>query len=198
MAKVKGIPFLGFPRIDAYIVPDLQVGDGRRFKSPVARAAFRFFRDYLNGAITQWNRLVEAENANRLLGGGGDGRAFDQARIDLHFYLICWDKMHKYLEVFVTEQDEPEISTIHSQVKSLLRNGKLARDHLEHLNERFTDKTAVFHSRGMGSDGSLTFDYDDVRNKGDKVRRSVRLGKSEVERMVVVYRDIVSRLEAHP
>jgi hypothetical protein len=182
-----------FPRIDDYFYPSGSLAEGWKFKSQKARAAWILFRLYLNGTITQWNRM--AENADSSRKDMGNLQVWCRNQIDLHFYLICWDKMHKYLKVFVNEQDDSEILRIYSRIKRLLEMGKLARDHLEHLDKRIDRPTTGFHYLGIGSDGMLTLAYRDVPNKGGIIERDVALGKDEVEQVMATFKNIMDVLE---
>jgi hypothetical protein len=93
--------------IDIYYCPSSKLGLHNKFKSPVSQLALYFFEFYLNGFIAQWNRLAEGYELSRGLitadlkldreAAADYYRSQDRNRLDLHFYLICWDKLDKWL-----------------------------------------------------------------------------------------------------
>jgi hypothetical protein len=195
--------------INFHFYSSLRISVATRFKSTTARNALYLVEFYVNGLVVQWNRIADDMNlANRIQWSGeistnvDAAKAFvqlqDRFRLDIHFYLICWDKIDKHFELFDRAQSESDITSVRARIRDLLSKGALARHFLEHLDKHVPEGEVGIRSAAIGSDGRFTFTYEDVSRKGEKHERSVALGRAEVIRVLHAYIDVLERLGVDP
>ena len=196
------------PLINWYYYPSLRISVTQT-EERAFRSALLYFEVYLNGLVTQWNRLVEEREYNDELMMQKDlmkdieaGRAFsqigDRIQLDLHFYLICWDKINKYSNVLSKHTKNQRIVEICKKIASFTGKATLARHYFEHLDEA-VDKGREVYSRGWSSStgGSMVFRYSDMSKRGKKTQRKIYLGIREVESIMKAYEDILKSLGAN-
>jgi hypothetical protein len=164
--------------INLYYYPGPRIAVSGKLKSRTARVMLLHLETYLNGLITEWNRLAQSTNESfRLsiegadLGSDPDAQARNfrlknLAELDVHFYLICWDKIDKFFRAFSRAQGDAEIVAAYRGVEELLRKAALARNFLEHLDRRILIGGFRPRTRSMGGGGSFRFGYEETSNKG--------------------------------
>jgi hypothetical protein len=201
-----------FPRIGLELYPGLRANISGGLKSSAGRAALYAIEFYTTGLIIQWRRIVETmDESFRAIEKDEDEpaqisallkpiremeemRRRDLVQLDLHFFLICWDKLDKCWSVLDRGEANPAISKIYGQLKVGLHAAGRARDYLEHPDRRYEQSGWGASGHGIGSDGSLKFTYQDKSNKGKAIDRQVDLGKAQVERARDAYKSILRLL----
>jgi hypothetical protein len=198
----------GMQRVDVHFYPSLRIAVTQRFRNERARGALYHTEVFLNGLITQWNRLADMNNRLQNLIAklspsdpqvlGELSQLQDIRALDVHFYLICWDKLDKFLTVFEREQSDPAVSQLVAGARPLLKSAAQGRNFLEHL-----DKSNDGWMRGIQSmyfnsidGGQAGLAYTDVSNRGRKIPRHLDLGRREVVRMIDLYVGILRHLGA--
>jgi hypothetical protein len=193
--------------LDFYIYPDIRGNVAGRMKSLVASQALYQVEVYVNGLVTQWNRICEDVNTTFTIMAEPSSvphadavksqlRASDLGDLDTHFYLICWDKLDKFFALFGKLQDDPVVSKIVARVGPLLGKAALARHFLEHLHEQLERGNTAPRGRGLSSGGSFSFRYVDKSNKGRLIERLVTLGRAEIQQVIDAYLEILRHFGA--
>jgi hypothetical protein len=166
------------------------------------------FAWYLNGAIIQWNRLALDMNralkfwdANsrvpRHMADAFNRRNSALAYLDLHFYLICWDKMDKLIQRFLDGESDEEIVRIHGRIDVHLRNAVDARNHQEHLDRVLTEPGSYGILFGY-TNGDLVITHEAKRVGGSKYQKGILLGHREIIQVARAYEEIVRYLKSNP
>lgn len=194
--------------INWYYFPSVRLRVTRHL-GQVSRLSLYCVEFYANGLIVQWNRIIDdLRTRDQLLDEGYDlksnieaSRAFaqfgDRLSLDIHFYLVCWDKINKYLKRFVeSESDNECIKQIWNNINRLTRKASLARNLFEHLHENISETNYGRTRYSFTNYEKFLFRYIDVSNKGEKFTRDVTLGKPEVEKAMLSYEGILSCLGA--
>ena len=123
----------------------------------------------------------------------------DQIILDIHFYLICWDKVNKFFGAFAkAEEDDACINKAWNEVRSLTKKASLARHYFEHFDlmlSRGTGNVPLAESLSF-SGNHFEFGYSQLNGKGEKLERKVTLGRSEVEKVMLAYEEVLSCLGA--
>jgi hypothetical protein len=175
----------------------------------LSKSALRFIEFYTNSLIVEWNRIMEdnenhwkiMENFNvmkDIKAGRISAQWSDRLDLDIHFYLICWDKINKYFDVLQRNESGNEcIKSAWDEINNLTEKASRARDFYEHLADNLTETYSgnpLGHS--MASDGSFLFNYSDLSNKGVKFERQLTLGRQEVEKVMKAYEKVLKCLGA--
>jgi hypothetical protein len=185
-----------------------------KFRSTPSRTAYYTFRRFLEATKIQWNRIAEEHNEMMRLAplsnpqtNPGPALSFSRVSellfLDLHFYLICWDKMDKYLRRFSQLQNDMDIARILVELAPLLSDAVSARDHFEHWDKLLMPPDLGplgygFAVVGMGDSATFTVSYDERGKGGVKRLKSVALGRKELAHVIEVGERIIDHLEAAP
>lgn len=190
-----------FERIDKWFneVPSVS----NRLLSQASVFALINLESYVNGLILQWNRTMTEEEAHtRIMTSGllSSNRQLQEdmirlrttSSLDIHFYLICWDKVNKHFEKLAKSQRHPDIGIARRPVRKLLEQASKARDFFEHLE----NKNQQGHGVRMGGDDEVEFSYVDTDRKTgrDLPESKVELGKREVQMIIKAYETVVEGL----
>ena len=216
-ARIKGIQY---EQIGGWFKIASSVTD--RLHSQKSVFALLNLEQYVNGLIIQWNRVmmdqqvshslvidssalassqmvsVAVESKTRLKElQNSQSQAFGLGFLDIHFYLICWDKIKRRLDQLLEE--EPGLRSVPSykRIRSILKQAKKARDFMEHLDEKNRQGQGV----GMQGNDELVFRYVDTerKTKKDQPEKVVALGKAEVALVTKTYEEIIETLaKANP
>lgn len=169
-------------------------------------AIYGAMRAYLNGAFVQYDRIVSDFHDQTAAWGDAprpEGspvpiahvHAVERYDLDLHFYLICWDKLNNLLETFERQWDRSDVREICGRIRGLLANASLARQYFEHL-DRWIDKGGLRpRATGIGVD-HLSFHYQIPDGRGRQISRSVALGHSELQQVVEAHAALAELIEA--
>jgi len=207
------VPKEYFPRIRLDLFPGLRVQVSGGLRTSAGKAALYGIEFYTTGLILQWRRIVEtADQTFREMEEAAHvptpdhrppfikeiegSRRRDLVELDLHFFLICWDKLDKCWSLLNHEEANLEITKIYAPIKTALYSAARARDYLEHLDRRYKKSGLSGGGHAMGSDGSLSFIYQDVSNKDKTYDRQIDLGKAQVEKMREAYKSALRLLGA--
>src|SRR5207245_1578906 len=95
-------------------------------------------QDYVNGLIIQWNRIISAEEARfrRSDHGSSYWLAATAIDLDIHYYVICWDKIEKNRKQLMSIIRQKEIGIAWREVKNVLTKVGDLRNFYEHLDQR--------------------------------------------------------------
>jgi hypothetical protein len=129
------------------------------------------------------------------------GRVFaqlnDRLDLDIHFYLICWDKVNKYLGRFsYSEKENSCVKTVWDSLHPLTEKASRARDFFEHLHETITESNFGKTEYAFANFKQFSFRYVDVSKKGKRSEREVTLGRAEVEKVMLGYERVLACLGA--
>jgi hypothetical protein len=185
-----------FDPIDLHIYSRLTAEGGRWLAEHYRKASdtYLLIRFYLNGTILQFNRMVEDLNeSNRLMSNPRVttdlstqqelSRSHERYEMDIHFYLVCWDKLAKFYGLYERLWNRPVLTAVLQPVRKTLNAGSRARNYFEHLDDRI--ERDRFRSRGSGMAGSsFSFGYEERTAKGATVHRQVTLGRAEILRVI--------------
>jgi hypothetical protein len=171
-----------------------------------AAAALINLERYLNGLIRQWNRisrqskLLETNLAGSMTGGRSAESAKNLEKIsklltlEVHFYIICWDKVQKHFKKLEVLSRIPEVGRARRPVRTLLENASRARGFLEHLdNHVISGGLGQAFGFSFGRGDELIFSYAYVKGRPDATRR-VALGKVQLCQMMSIYESMVGDL----
>lgn len=194
-------------RINLHYYASIRVSISERFRSPIARYALYHVEHYLNGLITQWNRIADDMDASAQLSktdlvrdkvaASIYSQIGNQEDVDVHFFLICWDKIHKFLDLFDQEQRDPVISGVCSEISTLLERGTEARNYFEHLDDRLRGGGGHTHARFGGGGDAFVISYEGGRLAGGIVQpKSDSFGREEIRRVAAAYNRILEQLGA--
>jgi hypothetical protein len=118
--------------------------------------------------------------------------------LDIHFYLICWDKVDKYRGRLSTSMKENQcVQTICSELGQLTAKASRARNHFEHLDRYVDNPEAIEGGYGFGGYRHFALSYVDISKHGEKQKREVTLGYDELVGMMTGYERILSCLGAN-
>jgi hypothetical protein len=195
--------------INFHFYSSLRISVRDRFRSAAARSALYHVETYVNGLVVQWNRMaedvalssriMETENLmENVEAAKVDSQLGDRFQLDIHFYLICWDKIQKHLALFDRSQGDSVISAIRARIRTMLAHAVRARNFLEHLDKQITETMFGMRSTSISSDGQFTFRYEDMSKRGAKHERVVTLGRTEVLQVLLAYIDLLERLGVNP
>ncbi len=197
----------GLEPINFYYYPSMRIDATLSIKSWVFRTALYWVEVYVNGLVLQWNRMVDETTMGGMLmhedlmsnveAAKVSHQFSDHLRLDIHFFLICWDKVHKHFKTVAETAESECIVDAWERIRGLVEDASKARNFFEHL-----DKTVMKGSHGETGHSFLTpgqfvFRYVDVRNNGQKIQREVTLGRDEVKRVMVAYEQVLSCLGAN-
>lgn len=163
--------------------------------------------NYVNGLVLQWNRIGDDNMRHQALSWSGAlmsnddvARAFAQysnrIMLDIHFYLVCWDKANKYFDVVSRNSKSNCIEATWKALSPLTERASRARDFFEHLDKQLSDNNFGTTSYGISGSQHFMFGYVDVSNKGKKIERKLTLGRAEVEQVMITYENVLSCLGA--
>ena len=156
-------------------------------------------QSYNNGLVVQWLRMMD--DLEQMRGAvTEDGKvilddhmaAQKQLEMDIHFFIICWDKVKKFMLKFQQEEDDRKIYQIHKGVKEILDEIPDARHFLEHLDEEI----AAGKGRPRGwrfSGGSFYYNYTRTK-KGKPVSGMATIGLKEILMVRKAFEDDVAVL----
>jgi hypothetical protein len=186
----------------------------QKFRSNSSRTAYYGFRQYLRAAQTQWNRVAEAHNeTQRLLATPGfasddeavraQQRISERLFLDLHFYLVCWDKMDKYLRRFERIQNDGRIGAAVAGVAPLMSEAVRGRNFFEHYDNLLAppDVGPLGHGFGVAGTGDsarFTVSFTERGPGGTRRHRALALGRGEMLRVVEVGEQIIDCLASGP
>jgi hypothetical protein len=121
----------------------------------------------------------------------------DRLGLDIHFYLICWDKVDKYLGRFSdSEKENSCVKTVWDSLHPLTKKASKARHFFEHLHETITESNFGKIEYAFANFKQFSFRYVDVSKKGERFEREVALGRAEVERVMLGYEGVLACLGA--
>lgn len=133
------------------------------------RLQFRRIRDdsaRLHSTVTEEMQLVEGDDAETLFSPDSQERQreLSQARhdsmvclfADIHFLLICLDKMEKLFKMLRKELPEPELTVVFSRYSKALKEYSDFRNYLEHIDREVVKKRTT--DLGNLGDDKFTFD----------------------------------------
>jgi hypothetical protein len=204
------MPHYEQPAVDVQFNRHLRLSLNDKFRTEGAKSALAFAELYLNGMVTQWNRLAQGTNElNRLMWdlsrrtdpelARARTRVSTQIQVDVHLYVICWDKVANFLQLFNRRQRDSAISEIYSGVKGTLGRAIEARHFFEHYDEKLkVDKPPPFSFGGMGGDGNGALNLYSLSEEGEWMVKPVFIGRSEIERVARAYNGILSILTNRP
>jgi hypothetical protein len=193
-------------KINLHYYASIRIEISEKFRTPTARQALYYVEHYLNALIVQWNRIAddlqatsELMNADLLHDRAAASvllQFSDRTDFDIHFFLISWDKIQKFLELFDTEQKDPVVSSIHAEIAPLLAKGSEVRHYFEHLNDRLAQGGGLTLGRGYGGGATLNIAYE-VRQPGSVIEQRLEsFGREEVRRVALAYNRILEHLGA--
>ena len=182
-------------KINLHYYPSLRISISDRFRTPLARESLYYVEHYLNGLILQWNRIADdlAQSFRSLEIDDTPARVAIQSQVedhtdyDVHFLLICWARIQKFLKLFEREQTDETVSEVCSSIKDLLDRGANARHYVEHLDGRLTSGGGKTRSRSAGGGVSLSVSYEVVAGSGSIERRTDSFGREEIRRIAAAY-----------
>jgi len=194
--------------------------------SPFSTTILGHLEFYINGLIVQWNRIQsdEAESSRRRSAYPrtleeaeayvqerskmGTAKRLEEAKLDfqlkerfildVHFYLVCWDKVNKYFGRFANkEKDNPCIWEAWKGISSLTEKASRARDYFEHFDKMLPKDYAgdipLTQSFSISA-SQFEFGYSELSGKRKKFERRVTLGRLEIETVMVAFEQSLSCL----
>lgn len=168
--------------------------------------ALYLIRLYLNAVIGQWNRIVGGLNerlrADELLRPGPQPpavaaslqRTGEQIGLDIHFYLIGWDKLAKFFALLRRASPITCMDELLRPIQGTLSEVQLARHFFEHMDDRVETRGLPGYGQ-VWAGSSFTFGYEDHSKGGQIRRRQVQLGRAEIEKAVLAYRRAQEKIE---
>ncbi|GEM_PF-1601666 len=192
--------------INWHFYPSIRIGVTQHLNR-TSRSTLRHVEFYVNGLIVQWNRIVDdLKESRRLMGLDLTRDALaakvysqlnDRLELDIHFYLICWDKIDKHLEKFVDSEGGSEcIGVIWKEIKSLTSNASMGRHYFEHLDKRIVQGKPEGMGYFFSNYAGFTFRYIDEAKGGKRKEKQITLGRSQVEKVILAYEKILRCLGA--
>lgn len=122
--------------------------------------------NYINAAEAQLDRMIahqaRLDELEGRLGGSSEEPSW-QAEVqkvlllqfmDVHFYVICLDKLHQLLKQIADAEERPDLDAAWLIVSSALRIYRDARNDFEHMEERF-----VRYGPGFGTFSPTTWSF---------------------------------------
>lgn len=112
-----------------------------KIKNMRALLTLHFVEQYVNGATFQWERIQE--DKSKLPGPGPrvDARLIQTLFLDVHFYFVCGEKVKKLYKEFIEIDGGKDLKDLWAKHKHMFKKLKIARDHLEHIDERVQDES---------------------------------------------------------
>jgi len=119
-----------------------------------------FIEKYINAGIKQFERInrhrKEIEKAK-------SPQEFKEPLVmlffDIHFYFVCWDKVHKLFLKFCDIVGSADLEKIKTKYISDFQKYSEARHNLEHIDERLLGKARGKKPKFPGDLGNLVGDY---------------------------------------
>lgn len=100
-----------------------------------------FIERYVNGAIIAHERIKDNEARVAATKWPESFKLpLETIFLDIHLYLICWDKVHKLLIRLTEVVGDSSLKSFLKKYKPILMKYSEARHHLEHIDERLVDK----------------------------------------------------------
>jgi hypothetical protein len=193
-------------KINLHYYATMRISISEKFRSDIARSALYYVEHYLNGLITQWNRIADEMEASTQLmrlnlqhdraAAAVFTQMSDREDFDTHFFLICWDKVHKFLELFERAQADAPVSAICREISPVLEKGAEARDYLEHLDQRLEAGGGKTRARAGGGGGNLVISYEERLKGGVVQSRSEAFGREEIRHVAQAYNRILEQMGA--
>ena len=192
--------------INWYYYPSVRIGTTKTLNW-VSRSTMYWLEKYVNGLIVQFNRLLgdwvatwEAQKGD-LMKDAERAKAFHQwserQSLDIHFYLICWDKVDKFFRRLArSERAKDCVQEVWTELRPVTEKASLARNFFEHLDETISEENFGQSGHTMSSKGDFAFQYIDVSKKGERFERRVVLGRAQVESVLLAYEKVLVCLGA--
>lgn len=109
---------------------------------------------YVNGAIMQHQRVQESIRTICAPKGAAKAIYLEMIAINVHLYLICYDKARNFIESISKIDGDPKLKTLWGTLSPQFEPFRIARNRLEHVDGRLP-KTPAVHGD--------TFVFDDLR-----------------------------------
>lgn len=174
---------------------------------------------YLEGLITQWNRIVEDIDLqsdalrHRVLTfkAGSVPQTFEDFKadfqltqenhnrlyLDIHLYLICWDKVRKFFEVISDTADKPCVRTVWNEIQGFTEKVQRARGLLEHLDEHSRRGGGGLTGFAIDPMGGLNLNFSGTRKNGKSTRMTLDVGVVQVGLAIAAYEKVLSCIQAN-
>lgn len=133
-----------------------------RIKSLSAGVILLFIEKYVNGAILAHERIKE--NKAKVVATKWPGSfklPLETIFLDVHLYLICWDKVYKLLIKLIEVVGNSSLESLLNKYNTVFIKYSDARHHLEHIDERLVGKKrgGTSQSKFKNDLGNLSGDY---------------------------------------
>ncbi len=192
--------------IDYHYYPSVRIAATQAVASSAFRSALYYVEVYLNGLIIEWNRMVgddvlhsdlmKQDITSNVEAAKAFSQAVDRLWLDIHFYLVCWDKINKHFKIVSDTSQSECINDAWHEISDLTEKASRARDFLEHLDKDV--KRGGYGQRGTSftAHREFSFWYTDTSGGGKKHERKVNLGRLQVERVMNAYEKVLSCLSS--
>jgi len=196
-----------FEPIDRHYYPSVRIAaTAKVVESKVFRIALYWLEFYVNALVLQWNRMGESLTSREAMLRGNlvsrpqGAKAFsqlgDRLTLDIHFYLICWDKIKKHFRVVSGATDSRCIKDVWSEIQVMSERASRARHFFEHLDKTVAEGNFGELGYGFANLRTFVFRYFETSGKKGRIERQVTLGRDEVENVMMAYESVLTCLEA--
>lgn len=129
-------------------------------KSFRAGTLLLFIEKYVNAGIKQYERMSKhREDIKKTKVPREFKEPLATLFYDIHFYFICWDKVHNLFLRFCEVVGDAKLEKIKTRYASDFQKYSEARNNLEHIDERLLGKTRGKKPKFPGDLGNLAGDY---------------------------------------